>query len=232
MMCRVLLALLLLPAPALSAPESAPAPAPIPAPIPAPMPAAPTPAAPTLATAIAALRDDRAPEAAQMLLTLARSGASEAQFNLALLYAKGFGVPQNDREALYWGWRARLAGIPAAIALIEGLQPTAPEDLRTDIAARIIDDLAPRIAAGEGRAMLERSVLLLDLLPEPDLQGAYVWQALSAALGTPNAPAARDATLARIDPKDRLAAQDATIATLRDLCSTGMDAPALCATLP
>jgi TPR repeat protein len=206
-----LLALLLLPAPALAAPEGTP---------------------PTLGAALAALRDDRAPEAAQMFLALARDGAPEAQFNLALLYAKGIGVPQNDREALYWGWRARLAGVPAAIALIESLQPTAPEDLRTDIATRIIADLDPRIAAGEGRAMLERSVLLLDLLPEPDLQGAYVWQALAAALGTPNAPAARDATLARIDPKDRLAAQDATLATLRDLCGTGFDAPALCATLP
>ena len=221
------LALLLLPTPALSAPEVAPEPTPPAVPL-----AASAAASPSLAAAIAALRDDRAPEAAQMLLTLARGGAPEAQFNLGLLYAKGIGVPQNDREALYWGWRARLAGIPAAIALIDRLQPTAPEDLRIEIAARIAADLDPRIAAGEGRAMLERSVLLLDLLPDPDLQGAYVWQALSAALGTANAPAARDATLARIDPEDRIAAQDAALAQLRDLCAAGLDAPALCATLP
>lgn len=194
------LALILAAAPALAAPE----------------------AAPSLADAIAALRADRAPEAAEMLLTLARAGGAEAQFNLALLYAKGIGVPQNDRESLYWAWRARLAGIPAAAALIDSLQPAAPPELRVDIAARITADLETRITAGDGRAMLERSVLLLDLLPEPDLQSAYVWQALSAALGTPQAPAARDATLARIDAKDRLAAQDAAIATLRDLCASGL----------
>lgn len=220
--------LLLAAAPALAAPDMA---APIqPSPTPASAPAAA--AAPTLASAMADLRAGRAPEAAQTLLTLAREGGAEAQFNLALLYAEGIGVPQNDRESLYWAWRARLAGIPAARALITKMEPTATPELRTEIATRITADLEPRIAGGEGRAMLERSVLLLDLLAEPDLQAAYVWQALSAALGTPNAGPARDATLARIDAKDRLAAQDAAIAMLRDLCTGGMQTHALCATLP
>ena len=218
--------LLLAAAPALAAPDMA---APVP---PSPLPVAAAAAAPTLASAMADLRAGRAPEAAQTLLTLARAGGAEAQFNLALLYAEGIGVPQNDRESLYWAWRARLAGIPAARTLITKMEPTATPDLRTEIATRITADLEPRIAGGEGRAMLERSVLLLDLLAEPDLQGAYVWQALSAALGTPNAGPARDATLARIDPKDRLAAQDAAIAMLRDLCMGGMQTHALCATLP
>lgn len=189
-------------------------------------------AAPDLASAIATLRDGRAPEAAQMLLDLARAGGAEAQFNLGLLYAEGIGVPQNDREALYWGWRARLAGLPAARALIDKLAEKATPDLREELVARIEADLAPRIQSGDGRAMLERSVLLLDLAPKPDLTGGYVWQALSAALATPNAAAARDATLALIDPKDRLAAQDAALVALRDLCAGGMAGHALCATLP
>lgn len=192
----------------------------------------PAGAAPDLGTAIATLRDGRAPEAARMLLDLAQAGGAEAQFNLGLLYAEGIGVPQNDREALYWGWRARLAGVPAALALIERLADRATPPLREELVARIEADLAPRIDAGDGRAMLERSVLRLDLLPKPDLQGGYVWQALSAALATPNAAAARDATFARIDPKDRLAAQDAALATLRDLCAGGMAGHALCTTLP
>lgn len=233
MMRPTTLALLLLTAaPALAAPDMDAPVQPSPASTPAPAPAAVAAAAPTLAAAMADLRAGRAPEAAQTLLTLARAGGAEAQFNLALLYAEGVGVPQNDRESLYWAWRARLAGIPAAQTLITKMEPATTPDLRNELATRVTADLEPRIAGGEGRAMLERSVLLLDLLPEPDLQGAYVWQALSAALGTPNAGPARDATLARIDPKDRLAAQDAAIAMLRDLCAGGMQAHALCATLP
>lgn len=189
-------------------------------------------AAPDLGSAIETLRAGRAPEAAQMLLDLARAGQAEAQFNLGLLYAKGFGVPQNDREALYWGWRARLAGVPAARALIDNLAEKATPALREELVTRIEADLDPRIQSGDGRAMLERSVLRLELLPKPDLTGGYVWQALSAALATPNAAAARDATLARIDPKDRLAAQDAALQALRDLCAGGMAGHALCATLP
>jgi hypothetical protein len=189
-------------------------------------------AAPDLGSAIETLRAGRAPEAAQMLLDLARAGDAEAQFNLGLLYAEGIGVPQNDRESLYWGWRARLSGVPAARALIEKLGEKATPALREELVARIEADLAPRIQSGDGRAMLERSVLRLDLLPKPDLEGGYVWQALSAALATPNAAAARDETMARIDPKNRLAAQDAAIATLRDLCAGGMAGHPLCATLP
>lgn len=189
-------------------------------------------AAPDLGSAIEILRAGRAPEAAQMFLDLARAGDAEAQFNLGLLYAEGIGVPQNDRESLYWGWRARLSGVPAARALIDKLGEKATPALREELVTRIEADLAPRIQSGDGRAMLERSVLRLDLLPKPDLEGGYVWQALSAALATPNAAAARDETLARIDPKNRLAAQDAAIATLRDLCAGGMAGHPLCATLP
>lgn len=188
-------------------------------------------AAPDLASAIDTLRQGHAPEAAQMLLDLAAREA-EAQFNIALLYAEGIGVPQNDREALYWGWRARLAGLPAARALIDRLADKATPDLRDALVTRIDADLAPRIQAGDGRAMLERSVLFLDLAAKPDPTAAYVWQALSAALATPNAATARDATLAQINPKDRLAAQDAALTALRDLCAGGMAGHALCATLP
>lgn len=186
----------------------------------------------SLPAAIEALRAGNAPEAAAIFLALARRGDSEAQFNLALLYFEGIGVPQNTREALYWGWRARLSGIPAAHALLSRLAEAAPPDLREETATRISADLEPRIAAGEGRAMLERSVVLSELLPEPDLAGAYVWQALSAALGTPAAATARDGTLAMIPPEDRLAAQAAALDQLAALCAGAMQSQPICATLP
>lgn len=213
MISRALLALLLAPGTVLAAEAPDPAPA-------------------TLAQAIDALRAGDAPQAATIFLALARNGDGDAQFNLALLYLEGVGVPQNAREALYWGWRARLSGIPAAPALLARLADEATPDLRQETAERITADLEARIDAGEGRAMLERSVLLADLLPEPDLQGAYVWQALAAALGTPAAAQARDATLEKIDPKDRLAAQQAAIDQLATLCRGAMAGQAICTTLP
>lgn len=194
--------------------------------------AADAPSAASLSAAIESLRTGNAPEAAAIFLTLARAGDGEAQFNLALLYLEGLGVPQSARESLYWGWRARLSGIPAAPALLARLDEAATPELREETAARITADLDLRIAVGEGRAMLERSVLLSDLLPEPDLTGAYVWQALSAALGTPGAAGARDATLDRIAPEDRLEAQAAAIDQLAALCNAGMSDQPICSTLP
>lgn len=38
---------------------------------------------------------------------LATEEHASAQVNLAIMFAKGQGVPQNDAHALYWAWRAR-----------------------------------------------------------------------------------------------------------------------------
>ncbi|MGH7182158.1 MAG: tetratricopeptide repeat protein [Nitrospiraceae bacterium] len=51
------------------------------------------------------LRDDYA-KAARELEGLANLGEPRAQYNLAVLYDKGLGVPQNDAEALRWYMRA------------------------------------------------------------------------------------------------------------------------------
>ncbi len=192
-----------------------------------------TPAAaesPAFSQAIAAARAGDTGTAAALFLPLATSGDAAAQFNLALLYYDGRGLPQNHAEALYWAWRARLAGRPEAAALIARMADAATPELRQSIATRIEADLRPRVTAGEGRAMLELSFVLTDILPEPDLAGAYVWQALSAALETPNAVQARDKTFARLAPEDRSAAQQRAMDTLRSLCEGGLE-DAVCGAL-
>ncbi len=182
-------------------------------------------AAPGFARAIAAARAGDTATAAAMFLPLARAGNAQAQFNLALLFYDGRGLPQNHAEGLYWAWRARLGGVSEARALIDRMADAATPDLRKALAARITADLDPRLKAGEGRAMLEMSFVLSDLLPEPDLTGAYVWQALSAAFETPNALAARNATFARLPPEDRPKAQEQAMAQLKTLCDSGLADP-------
>lgn len=193
-------------------------------------PAHATAPAPQFARAIAAARAGDTGTAAALFLPLARNGDPQAQFNLALLFYDGRGLPQNHAEALYWAWRARLAGRPEAQALIARMADAATPDLRTDLAARITADLEPRVRAGEGRAMLELSFVMLDILPEPDLPRAYVWQALAAAFETPNAIAARIATYHRLPPEARPKAQAEAMTQLKALCDTGLTDP-VCAAL-
>lgn len=190
-----------------------------------PLAASPAAGPPEFARAIAAARAGDTGTAAALFLTLARDGNAEAQFNVALLYYDGRGLPQNHAEALYWAWRARLAGRPEAPALIARMAEAATPDLRKQLAARITADLDPRVKAGEGRAMLELSFVLLDILPEPDLTAAYVWQALAAAFETPNALMARDRTFARLTADLRPDAQAKAMDQLKTLCRSGLAAP-------
>lgn len=186
--------------------------------------------APEFSRAIAAARAGDTASAAALFLPLARAGNPQAQFNLALLFYDGRGLPQNHAEALYWAWRARLSGRPEAQALIARMADAATPDLRNTLAARITTDLDPRVKAGQGRAMLELSFVLLDILPEPDLVSAYVWQALAAAFETPNAVGARNATFARLAPEDRPKAQAQAMDQLKTLCQSGLTDP-VCAAL-
>ncbi len=189
-----------------------------------PAPAPPTPAT-SFARAISAARAGDTATAAALFLPLARTGDAQAQFNLALLFYDGRGLPQNHAEALYWAWRARLGGVQPAQTLIARMADAATPDLRKTLATRIEADLEPRVKVGEGRAMLELSFVLSDLLPDPDLPRAYVWQALSAAFETPNAVTARNATYAALKPEDRPKAQAQAMEQLKSLCATGLTDP-------
>jgi uncharacterized protein len=170
-------------------------------------------------------------QAAVIFHALAADGNGPAQYNLAVLFLNGSGVPQSTRDALYWAWRARLSGVAQAQALIAQLGETVSDDLRATTAARITADLDAAIRAGDGRAMLQLSVVLTELAPLPDLESAYIWQAISAALQTPNAAQGRDATFARLSPDARINAQDKAMEMLSGLCKAGMSGQPVCAAL-
>jgi uncharacterized protein len=185
-----------------------------------------------LAAALDAVRAGRLAEAAVIYRDLAQAGDGRAQFNLGLLFLTGRGVPQSHAEALYWAWRARLSGLREAPALLTRMEPLATEELRATLAARIVADLTSRIDAGEGRAMLEMAGVMIELLPEPDVETAFVWQSLAAALDVTGAAEARDATGAALDPEARLAAEARAVALLAELCGKGLHGSALCRTMP
>lgn len=181
-----------------------------------------------LSAAAAAIRNGRAAEAAVMYRDLAEGGEGAAQYNLALLYLTGRGVPQSHRDALFWAWKARLSGVDKAPALIARMADVATPDLRKDLAQRLMDALQPRIDKGEGRAMLELAAVYLEVLPEPDLIKGLVWQALAAALDVPGAAEARETTGARLTAEDRLTAEAEAVEALSSLCAKGLQGQTIC----
>jgi uncharacterized protein len=170
--------------------------------------------------------------AAAAFHALADQGDAHAAFNLGLLFYAGQGVPQNVTESAYWAWRARLTGLEAAQDLIQQVMPQLDDSQREIVASRLQAALRPVAMDGDGAAMLALAVVIQDISPNPDLTAAYVWQSLAAALDMQGAAAVRDASLQRLDPAARIAAQDQALSAFRDLCESGAASlPAACAVL-
>jgi TPR repeat protein len=72
-------------------------------------------AADPLADAVKAIEAGRHAQAAQMLLPLANAGNSLAQFRLGSLYYNGQGVPEDEKQAIYWWKKAAAQGYAEAM---------------------------------------------------------------------------------------------------------------------
>lgn len=174
---------------------------------------------PGFAEAMAALAAGDATRGVAIFADLASAGDRQAQLNLAVLTARGTGIPQNDLDAAYWAWRARLAGLPEALAPSDALVARlAPEAVAT-LAERLAADMEALAAEGADWALLALARLELQLRPDPDMATAYEQATLAAALSVPGAAALRDALARDLDPATRLAAQGAATARFHGLCA-------------
>jgi TPR repeat protein len=76
---------------------------------------APAAAADPLADAVRAIEAGRHNQGAQMLQPLANSGNPLAQFRLGMLYYNGQGVPEDEKQAIYWWKKAAAQGYAEAM---------------------------------------------------------------------------------------------------------------------
>ena len=67
-----------------------------------------------LTAAVSAIERGDYATALHELRLLAEQGDAKAQFNLGVMYAKGGGVPQNDRQAVFWWRKAAEQGLVEA----------------------------------------------------------------------------------------------------------------------
>lgn len=174
---------------------------------------------PTFGEAVAAYRAGDAGAAFAQFLILARQDMPQAQFNLALLFRAGEGVPQNRREALYWAWRARVGGLPQAGVLVADLAPTVDPDQRGGLADRLLADLAPARNAADGRMIAASALIEAELRPEPDAVQVYVWYSIAAALSAAGAATARDASFAALSSEDQAGAEDTALQGFQAWCA-------------
>jgi TPR repeat protein len=186
--------------------------------------------APDFATALAAIEAGNPARAVAIFTALAVAGEAPAQLNLAVLTARGTGIPQNDLDAAYWAWRARLAGLPAAVAPADVLLARLAPEAVAVLSVRLASDLDALAEGGADWAFLARARLELQLATEPDPVRAYGLATLAAALSVPGAMALRDALAPGLAPEARLEAQAEATARFVAICA-GAARPA-CADVP
>lgn len=168
--------------------------------------------------AMAAIAAEQPARAVAIFSRLAEAGDRAAQLNLAVLTARGAGIPQNDLDAAYWAWRARLAGLPDAVAAADALVARLAPDAQEQLLSRLAADLEALGEAGADWAFLGLARLELQLSPDPDPARAYAHASLAAALNVRGAAALRDALAHDLDTAPRLAAQAEATARHARLC--------------
>ena len=156
-------------------------------------------------------------EAFKIFSELAETGVPEAQYNLALLYSNGLGVPKNYKLTLYWSWQSHLNGHVAALERVNATYDLINEDLREKVAQLVIDELLESAQAGDKKSPLKLGKTYLGLFVEAQNQPAYLWLSISQAYGDDAASKLLDTAATQLTLEEVLAQQDAAQKTFEEI---------------
>ncbi len=159
--------------------------------------------------AVEAVKSAEFKRAVMLFEGLAQQDDYDAQYNLALLLRAGQGEPQNFVRALEWAWLAHLGGVARAARLTEDLMAVTTPAAQSAVLERIDERLQARLARGDRTAVMQYVAFNRTILPQPDLQRAYIWSLLATALGIETAIQTRDEIAKLLEISDILEAQDA-----------------------
>ena len=156
-------------------------------------------------------------EAFKIFSELAETGVPEAQYNLALLYSNGLGVPKNYKLTLYWSWQSHLNGHVAALERVNATYDLINEDLREKVAQLVIDELLESAQAGDKKAPLKLGKTYLGLFVEAQNQPAYLWLSISQAYGDDAATKLLDTAATQLTLEEVLVQQEAAQKTFEEI---------------
>lgn len=143
-----------------------------------------------------------------LFFALAEQDDHDAQFNLAILLKAGTGTPQNYTLALEWAWLAHLGGVERAAGLAERLAEKLLPATKEAIASRINTRLKARLSQGDRAAIMQYVTFNQMILTKPDLETAYIWTLIGAALTIDQAAPVRDEIESTLDMRIVLTAQE------------------------
>ena len=158
-------------------------------------------------TAVINIQEKKYLEAVKGFTALANQGLPEAQFNLSLLFFSGLGAPKNFKDALYWSWYAHLNEHETAINQVNKTYDYITENLRNEVANKIIEELLATANSGDQMSALKLGQTYTGLLVTPDYLSAYVWLSIAQAYGIEEASELLEETAKQLTLEDILTQQ-------------------------
>ena len=135
-------------------------------------------------------------------LKLSEMGEPRSQYNLAIIFYKGSGIPQNFKRSYYWSMMSNLNGQKEAKKLIRNnLRKLSKENIQ-EINEEIREDLEKAVNKGENFAVIPLAKWYLTVPDKPDYNNSYLWLSVASALDIANTRKARNKIFKNVNKKE------------------------------
>ncbi len=129
---------------------------------------------------------------------LSDMGDAKSQHNLAVIFYKGLGIPQNFNRAYYWALMSNLNGQKEAKQLLNKTEKKINKTNKKEIEEEVRDSLEKVINEGKTFAIIPLAKWYLATPKKPDYNNAYLWLSVASAFNIENSSKARNTIFKKI----------------------------------
>ena len=133
---------------------------------------------------------------------LSNMGDAKSQYNLAVIFYKGLGTPQNFKKAYFWSMMSKLNGQKEAAKLLNQSEKKINTANKEETEIEVRDSLEKIINEGKIFAIIPLSKWYLSIPKKPDYNNAYLWLSVASAFNIENSSKARNEIFKKIKKKE------------------------------
>ena len=152
--------------------------------------------------AILLYRNNDYEQALKKFEKLSDFGDAKSQHNLAVMYYKGQGIPQNFNKAYYWSIVSMLNGQKKSEILVKNNKKRVSDINKVEIENEVKDNLEKAVNEGKTYAVIPLAKWYLTFPKKPDYNNSYLWLSVASALNIDNSNKARNSIIKKIKYKD------------------------------
>ena len=105
---------------------------------------------------------------------LSDMGEAKSQYNLAVIFYKGLGTPQNFKRSYYWSMISNLNGQKEALQLLKNSEKKISDTNKEEIKTEVRENLEKLIDEGKTFAIIPLAKWYLSTSKNPDYNNAYL----------------------------------------------------------